>query len=119
MQDGSFYTNEIFLHMIEHVKNRHSSLHLIGLFKVKKVHTDPIDYPWALLRMAKTRHVDDVYIHVLFDGRSSGTGSAPTILIKFERGNQRNRYRKNCYWHRLALDRDGKLQEDPMWRNER
>ena len=29
--------------------------------------------------MAKTRHVDDVYVHVIFDGRSTETGSAPAV----------------------------------------
>jgi 2,3-bisphosphoglycerate-independent phosphoglycerate mutase len=83
MQDGSFYSNEIFLQTIEDVKQYYSSLHLICLLSEKSSHGS-IDYPLALLRMAKDHQVNDVYIHVIFDGRSTEPGSAPELLDKFE-----------------------------------
>ncbi|MCI0477153.1 MAG: hypothetical protein L0Y55_12970, partial [Anaerolineales bacterium] len=48
MQDGSFYTNEIFLRAIHQTKQRGASLHLIGLLTEKSSHGS-IDYPLALL----------------------------------------------------------------------
>jgi len=84
MQDGSFYTNETFVHLIEDVKERNTSLHLIALLSEKSSHGS-IDYPLALLRMAKERGLEQVYIHVIFDGRSTEPGSAPALLEKFER----------------------------------
>ncbi len=83
MQDGSFYTNETFVHVIEDIKQRGTSLHLITLLTEKSSHGS-IAYPLALLRMAKERKLEQVYVHVIFDGRSTEPGSAPDLLKKFE-----------------------------------
>jgi len=83
MKDGSFYTNEVFLHTLDEVKNCGSSLHLLALLTDKSSHGS-IDYPLALLKMAKERGLEKVYIHVIFDGRSTEPGSAPTLLEKLE-----------------------------------
>jgi 2,3-bisphosphoglycerate-independent phosphoglycerate mutase len=83
MKDGSFYTNEIFIRTIAEVKRRNASLHLIGLLTEKSSHGS-IDYPLALLRMARANDLDKVYLHVIFDGRSTEPGSAPALLEKLE-----------------------------------
>jgi 2,3-bisphosphoglycerate-independent phosphoglycerate mutase len=83
MQDGSFYKNEIFIHAIEDVRRRKTSLHLIGLLTEKSSHGS-IDYPLALLRMARENGLDQVYLHMILDGRSTEPGSAPALLEKLE-----------------------------------
>jgi len=83
MQDGSFYTNEIFLQTINTVKQRQTRLHLIGLLTEKSSHGS-IEYPLALLRLAKANGLNQVYLHVIFDGRSTAPGSAPALLAKLE-----------------------------------
>ena len=83
MQDDSFYTNKTFVRVIEDVKDRNTSLHLIALLTEKSSHGS-IEYPLALLRMAKERELEQVFIHVIFDGRSTEPGSAPDLLTKFE-----------------------------------
>jgi 2,3-bisphosphoglycerate-independent phosphoglycerate mutase len=83
MQDGSFYTNEILCNAINHAIKRGTSLHLIGLLTEKSSHGS-IDYPLALLKMAKERGLKDVYLHIIFDGRSTEPGSAPALLEKLE-----------------------------------
>ncbi len=83
MQDGSFYANEIFLQAIERAKQRQARLHLICLLTEKSSHGS-IDYPLAILRMAKDRNLEDVFLHVIFDGRSTQPGSAPALLEKLE-----------------------------------
>jgi len=85
MQDGSFYTNEVFLHTFDEVKQRGTSLHLLGLLTEKSSHGS-IDYPLALLKMAKEKGLPlgKVYLHVIFDGRSTAPGSAPALLKKLE-----------------------------------
>ena len=84
MQDGSFYTNEVLCKAINAVRQRGKSLHLIGLLTEKSSHGS-IDYPLALLKMAKENGMDKVYLHVIFDGRSTEPGSAPTLLEKLEK----------------------------------
>jgi 2,3-bisphosphoglycerate-independent phosphoglycerate mutase len=83
MTDGSFFTNEVFLSTIDDVKQRGTSLHLLGLLTEKSSHGS-IDYPLAVLKMAKERGLENVYIHVIFDGRSTEPGSAPALLAKLE-----------------------------------
>ena len=83
MKDGSFYTNKIFLQSIQDVKKRDASLHLIALLTEKSSHGS-IEYPLALLKIAKTNGLEDVYLHVIFDGRSTEPGSAPALLEKLE-----------------------------------
>jgi 2,3-bisphosphoglycerate-independent phosphoglycerate mutase len=83
MQDGSFFTNEILCKAIDDAGLRGKSLHLIGLLTEKSSHGS-IDYPLALLKMAKERGLKEVYLHVIFDGRSTKPGSAPALLDKLE-----------------------------------
>jgi 2,3-bisphosphoglycerate-independent phosphoglycerate mutase len=83
MQDGSFYTNETLLRVIEQVRQRDKSLHLIGLLTEKSSHGS-IDYPLAILRMAREAGLNGVYLHLIFDGRSTEPGSAPALLKKLQ-----------------------------------
>jgi 2,3-bisphosphoglycerate-independent phosphoglycerate mutase len=83
MQDGSFYSNEVLCGAIGGVKARNTSLHLIGLLTEKSSHGS-IDYPLALLRMAKASGLSRVCVHVIFDGRSTEPGSAPSLLEKLD-----------------------------------
>ncbi len=83
INDGSFYTNAVLLRSIDSVKQRGSSLHLIGLLTEKSSHGS-IDYPLALLKMAREKGLQDVYLHVIFDGRSTEPGSAPALLAALE-----------------------------------
>jgi 2,3-bisphosphoglycerate-independent phosphoglycerate mutase len=112
LQDGSFYTNPIFLETIQGVNNRHSRLHLICLLSEKSSH-GTIDYPLALLRMAKEQGLHDVYIHVIFDGRSTEPGSVPELLRKFEAKIHAIGIGKvvTGVGRGIALDRDGNYQK--------
>jgi 2,3-bisphosphoglycerate-independent phosphoglycerate mutase len=84
MKDGSFFTNEVFCETIEEVKKKQTSLHLIALLTEKSSHGS-IDYPLAILKMAKQAGLEKVFVHVIFDGRSTEPGSAPALLEKFEK----------------------------------
>lgn len=83
MQDGSFFKNEIFLATIDAVIERKTNLHLIGLLTEKSSHGS-IDYPLALLTLAKQRGLERVFLHLIFDGRSSEPGSVPALLDHLE-----------------------------------
>ncbi len=83
MKDGSFYHNEILCRTIRRVKERGASLHLLGLLTEKSSHGS-IEYPLALLRMAKGAGLERVFVHIIFDGRSTEPGSAPALLERLE-----------------------------------
>ena len=79
MEDGSFAKNEKFLATIRACKTKGSALHLFALLTKKSSHGS-IDYPLALLKMAKDEGLEKVFLHVIFDGRSTDPGSAPALL---------------------------------------
>lgn len=84
MQDGLFHTNDVLLRTIQDVKQRGTRLHLIGLLTERSSHGS-IEYPLALLRVAKAHGLSDVYLHIIFDGRSTDPGSAPALLERLQR----------------------------------
>jgi 2,3-bisphosphoglycerate-independent phosphoglycerate mutase len=108
MEDGSFYTNETLCRVINDVRQRGARLHLIGLLTEKSSHGS-IHYPLALLKMAKEHDLEEVFVHVIFDGRSTEPGSAPALLEKLE--SQVNEFGVgqivSGVGRGIALDRDG------------
>jgi 2,3-bisphosphoglycerate-independent phosphoglycerate mutase len=108
MKDGSFYSNEVFLRTINAVKRDRKNLHLIGLLSEKSSHGS-IVYPLALLRMAKQQGLAEVYLHLIFDGRSTEPGSAPALLEKLECEMEEIGIGKvvTGMGRAIALDRDG------------
>ena len=83
MKDGSFAANPVFLQTIEKVKKQGSRLHLIGLLTEKSSHGS-IDYPLAICKIAREKGIDQVFLHLILDGRSTEPGSAPMLLEKLE-----------------------------------
>ena len=80
IRSGSFMTNPIFLHAIEGARNN-GDLHLIAYLTEKSSH-GCIDYPLMLTQMAEG--VENIYYHIIFDGRSTEPGSAPAMLRALE-----------------------------------
>jgi 2,3-bisphosphoglycerate-independent phosphoglycerate mutase len=83
MNDGSFSANAVFQKAMDHVLQEKSNLHLLAFLSEKSSHGS-IAYPLALLEIAKKNGLKDVFIHVIFDGRSTEPGSAPALLEKLE-----------------------------------
>lgn len=108
MRDGSFYSNEILCRAIEEAGRRDTSLHLIGLLTEKSSHGS-IDYPLALLPMAQAGGLHQVYLHLIFDGRSTEPGSAPAMLEKLDSQVQEFGVGQivSGVGRGIALDRDG------------
>ena len=79
MKDGSFAENKVFIDTIDKCKEKGTALHLFSLLTKKSSHGS-IDYPLAILDIANRRGLKDVYIHIIFDGRSTDPGSAPGLL---------------------------------------
>ncbi len=83
MRDGSFFSNRVFHESIAGAIERKRALHLIGLLTEKSSHGS-IEYPLALLKIAKEKGLNEIYLHLIFDGRSTEPGSAPHLLVKLE-----------------------------------
>jgi 2,3-bisphosphoglycerate-independent phosphoglycerate mutase len=112
IEDGSFYRNPAFLKTISTVKQRNTVLHLISLLSETSSHGS-IDYPIALLRLAKEQGLKKVQIHAIFDGRSTKIRSAPRFLEKLDREMEALGIGTvvSGIGRALALDRDGDYQK--------
>jgi 2,3-bisphosphoglycerate-independent phosphoglycerate mutase len=108
MKDGSFYRNEVLGQAIHQARERGAALHLIALLSEKSSHGS-VEYPLALLRMARASGLDRAYLHLILDGRSTPPGSAPAMLEALERQVQEIGVGQmvTAVGRGLALDRDG------------
>ena len=72
---------------IEHAKNNGSKLHLIGLLSDGGIHSH-IEHLFALLELCKKEEFNNVYIHIITDGRDtapdSGINYIKTLKEKIE-----------------------------------
>lgn len=83
ISSGSFMSNKAFLKAIEHTKKNHSHLHLLGLVGQGGVHSSN-EHLYALLRLAKAQNLDQVYLHLITDGRDSGPTSSPMYIAQVQ-----------------------------------
>ena len=68
IEDGTFFRNEAYNKAMDNCRENGSTLHLYGLLSDGGVHSH-VDHRWALLRMAKEKGLEKVYIHAFLDGR--------------------------------------------------
>ncbi len=106
IRDGSFKTNPVFLQAVANARENHKPLHLLSYLTEKSSH-GCIDYPLMLVEMAEG--VEEIDLHIIFDGRSTEPGSAPAMLRQLEkRLEQLGRGRiVDGVGRGFALDRDG------------
>ena len=83
IESGDFYTNEVLLNAINHVKTKKSKLHLIGLLSDGGVHSHQ-DHLYALLKFAAKEGLTDVLIHVFTDGRDTSPTSGIDFINQLE-----------------------------------
>ena len=84
IKDGSFFENPVFLSAYAKTLASKGSLHLIAILSEESSHGS-ISYPIALLRLAKEKRLKKVFVHAIFDGRSTEIRSAPGYLKKLQK----------------------------------
>jgi 2,3-bisphosphoglycerate-independent phosphoglycerate mutase len=70
IQNGTFATNPVFQEAFQNLKKTNGDLHLMGLVGDGYVHSSR-EHLYALLKLAKTNNIQNVYIHCFTDGRDS------------------------------------------------
>ncbi|MGB7923216.1 MAG: 2,3-bisphosphoglycerate-independent phosphoglycerate mutase [Pyrinomonadaceae bacterium] len=75
IETGEFYENEVLVEAMDTAKERGCQLHLMGLVSDGQVHSSQ-EHLYALLRMAKQRGLQRVYVHCFLDGRDTPPMSA-------------------------------------------
>lgn len=80
IEDGSFFENKAMTDVVDNVKKSGKALHLYGLVSDGGVHSH-IDHIAAILKLAKGRGLEKVFIHAFTDGRDT----SPTSGVHFIR----------------------------------
>jgi len=83
IEEGSFFRNEIFWDVLEKVRQRGSTLHLMGLLSDGGVHSHNSNL-YAFLELAKMAGVEKVRVHAILDGRDTPPKSAGKYLEELE-----------------------------------
>lgn len=66
--DGDFFENEALVKAVDDAKNNGKALHLMGLLSDGGVHSHNT-HLYAILKLAKQRGLEKVYVHAIMDGR--------------------------------------------------
>ena len=81
--DGSFFQNPVLLEAVNHAKNNHSNLHLLGLVGGGGVHSD-IKHFFSLIKLFREQNLSNVFIHAFTDGRDSPPTSALNYINELQ-----------------------------------
>jgi 2,3-bisphosphoglycerate-independent phosphoglycerate mutase len=84
IETGRFSENEVLIRAMDGAKTRGRALHLMGLLSDGQVHSSQ-EHLYALLRMAKARAVEKVFVHCFLDGRDTPPNSAVLYVAALER----------------------------------
>ena len=83
IKDGDFFDNEVLCACMDKTKNAGKALHLMGLLSDGGVHSN-INHLIALLKMAKARGLEKVYVHAFLDGRDVPPKSAVGFIKQLQ-----------------------------------
>ncbi len=81
--DGSFFNNRIFLETMEQAKAEKKPLHLLGIVSHYSSH-GTIEYLFSLLKLAKKKGINKVYVHSLIGRRGEKPESGAIYISKVE-----------------------------------
>ncbi len=84
IMDGDFFENEEFLFAIENAKKNNKKLHLYGLLSDGGVHSH-ITHLYALIKLAKMKGLDDVFVHCFLDGRDVSPTSGADFIASLKK----------------------------------
>jgi len=88
IEDGTFFQNPELRAAMQHVKDRGSSLHIMGLIGPGGVHAYPT-HLYAVMETAKREGVVHVFIHCITDGRdtppTTGLAAAKQVEERIQR----------------------------------
>ena len=83
--DGDFFQNPAYNHAMDACKENGTALHLMGLLSDGGVHSHT-EHLFALLKLAKDKGLENVYIHAFLDGRDvSPTSGADFVAQTVEK----------------------------------
>jgi 2,3-bisphosphoglycerate-independent phosphoglycerate mutase len=132
IETGEFSQNEALIQAMEHANRRKSALHLIGLVSHGGVHSSQ-EHLYALLKMAKDRSVERVWVHAFLDGRDTapnsgagyvaelidkmgdfGIGQVASVVGRYYAMDRDKRWERTEQAYRLLRYAEGRERRDPV-----
>ncbi|MGE5405845.1 MAG: 2,3-bisphosphoglycerate-independent phosphoglycerate mutase [Candidatus Saccharibacteria bacterium] len=83
IEDGDFYKNTELNKAVDFALNSNGALHLLGLVSDGGVHST-MEHIYGLLRLAKNKGLDKVFVHAFLDGRDVPPASALDYIESLE-----------------------------------
>jgi len=83
IEEGDFFENPALCRAVDAALERGGALHLMGLLSDGGVHSHN-SHLYALVRLAKKRGLERVYVHAILDGRDTAPRSAQGYLRELE-----------------------------------
>ncbi|MHB8252986.1 MAG: 2,3-bisphosphoglycerate-independent phosphoglycerate mutase [Acidiferrobacter sp.] len=80
---GAFFTNKTLTDAVDLARDNHKSLHVLGLLSPGGVHSHE-DHIHAMVELAVTRGLSQVYLHAFLDGRDTLPQSAGASIAAME-----------------------------------
>ena len=106
LKNGSFFENETFVKLLNHVKNDNAKLHLMGLLTSGTVHAS-LEHLIFIIRHLRLKDLDKVFIHLFTDGRDSGKKESLNLIEKVEKEIAGSRIKiASLVGRDFAMDRD-------------
>jgi 2,3-bisphosphoglycerate-independent phosphoglycerate mutase len=102
---GEFFRNPVLLNAMQH--GRTHRLHLMGLCSDGGVHS-LLTHLYALLKLAKQEHVEDVFVHCFMDGRDTPPESGAGYIGQLQQQMEQTRIGEiaSVSGRYYAMDRD-------------
>ena len=132
IETGEFFQNGALAQAMEHARINDSDLHLMGLVSHGGVHSWH-EHLYALLRMAKQRNLDRVFVHAFLDGRDTppdsgegyvsellermreyGVGKLASMVGRYYAMDRDKRWERTEKAYRLLRHGEGKPARDPV-----
>ena len=83
IKDGDFFQNPVLLSAMESVKKNGANVHFMGLLSDGGVHSR-LDHIFAMLDLAKSQGITNVFFHAFLDGRDTPPSSAIQYVKQLE-----------------------------------
>ena len=84
INDGKIYENKALSDAMDAAKANGKSLHLMGLLSNGGVHSHN-EHLYGLLKMAKKKGIENVYVHTFLDGRDVPPTSGAEFMAELEK----------------------------------
>jgi 2,3-bisphosphoglycerate-independent phosphoglycerate mutase len=132
IQSGAFLRNVALVEAMDHARAHGSALHLMGLVSDGGVHSCH-EHLYALLRMARERGLDRVFVHAFLDGRDTaphsgagyvgellgkmgeyGVGRVASVIGRYYAMDRDRRWDRSEKAYRVLTRGEGRPRQDPV-----